>query len=114
MISNGQKIQIAKSFAKLHPTPLAAWTPDKDYSSDDDRYLAVYDNIILGVYGDCYGINAEYDEDDNLIQEATEFEVAVEGFESKAGQAEVFFFEITSELSGVSKFIEEHGRHGEW
>ncbi|MDP3588998.1 MAG: hypothetical protein Q8R54_00465, partial [Methylobacter sp.] len=83
MISDNQKIQIAKSFAKQYPTPFAAWTPDKDYPSDDDRYLAVYDDIILGVYGDCYGINAEYDDDDNLIQEATEFEVAVEGFESK-------------------------------
>ncbi len=114
MISDSQKIQIAKNFAKLHQTPFAAWTPDKDYLSDDDRYLAVYDNLIIGVYGDCYGINAEYDEDDNLIQEATEFEVEVEGFESKAGQAEVFCFEITSELTGVSKFIEEHGRHGDW
>ena len=60
-----------------------------------------------------YSVNAEYDEDDNLIQEATEFEVAVEGFESK-GQAEIFFFEITSEATGMSKFIEDHGRHGDW
>jgi hypothetical protein len=114
MISDSQKIQIAKKFAKLHPTPFAAWTPDKDYPSDDDRYLAVYDNLIHGVYGDCYGINAEYDEDDNLIQEATEFEVAVEGFESKAEQTEVFCFEITSESTGMSKFIEDHGRYGDW
>ncbi|HEY8035426.1 MAG TPA: hypothetical protein VIF37_07555 [Methylobacter sp.] len=113
MISDSQKIQIAKNFAKLHQTPFAAWTPDKDYPSDDDRYLAVYDNLIHGVYGDCYGINAEYDEDDNLIQEATEFEVSVEGFESK-GQAEIFFFELISESSGMSKFIEDHGRYGDW
>lgn len=114
MISDSQKIQIAKKFVELHQTPCAAWTPDKDYPSDNDRYLAVYDNLILGVYGDCYGINAEYDEDDNLIQEATEFEVEVEGFESKSGQAEVFHFDISSEPSGVSKFIEEHGRYGDW
>lgn len=114
MISDSQKIQIAKRFAELHPTPFAAWTPDEDYPSDDERYLAVYDNLIHGVYGDCYGLNAEYDEDDNLIQEATEFEVAVEGFESKAGKPEVFFFELTSELTGIGKFIEDHGRHGDW
>jgi len=113
MISDSQKIQIAKKFAELHQTPFAAWTPDEDYSSEDDRYLAVYDNLIMGVYGDCYGLNAVYDKDDNLIQEATEFEVEVEGFESK-GQAEVFSFEITRESTGVSKFIEDHGRHGEW
>lgn len=113
MISDSQKIQIAKKFAELHPTPFAAWTPYEEYSSEDDRYLAVYDNLIIGVYGDCYGLNAEYDEDDNLIQEATEFEVEVEGFESK-GQAEVFYFEITKESAGVSKFIEDHGKHGNW
>jgi hypothetical protein len=113
MISDSQKIQIAKNFAKLHQTPFAAWTPDEDYASEDDRYLAVYDGLIHGVYGDCYGLNAEYDEDDNLIQEATEFEVAVEGFESK-GQAEKFFFEITNESTGIGKFIEDHGRHGDW
>jgi len=94
--------------------PFAAWTSDEDYQSDDDRYSAVYDNLIHGVYGDCYGLNAEYDEDDNLIQEATEFEVAVEGFGSAAGQTETFFFDIGSESTGISKFIEEHGRHGDW
>ncbi len=114
MISDSQKIEIAKSFAKQHPTPFAAWTPDEDYQSDDDRYLAVYDYLIAGVYGDCYGINAEYDEDDNLIQEATEFEVAVEQFESKAEEGEVFFFEKKIESSGISKFIEDYGRHGDW
>jgi hypothetical protein len=113
MISDSQKIQIAKKFAELHQTPFAVWTPDEEYPLEADRYLAVYDNLIMGVYGDCYGLNAEYDEDDNLIQEATEFEVAVEGFESK-GQAEVFFFEITRESTGIRKFIEDHGRQGDW
>ncbi|MGZ4969821.1 MAG: hypothetical protein ACXWFX_12340 [Methylobacter sp.] len=114
MINDSQKIQIAKNFAELHQTPFAAWTPDEEHQSDDDRYLAVYDNLIHGVYGDCYGINAEYDEDDNLIQEATEFEVAVEGFESKSGQPEIFFFEIAGEATGIGKFIEDHGRYGDW
>ncbi|MFI3158271.1 MAG: hypothetical protein QX199_19170 [Methylococcaceae bacterium] len=56
MISGSQKIKIAKNFANLHPTPFTAWTPDEDYPSNDDRYLAVYDNLIQGVYGDCYGL----------------------------------------------------------
>jgi len=114
MNSDSQKIEIAKNFAMLHQTPVAVWTPDKDYLSDDERYLAVYDNLIIGVYGDCYGINAEYDEEGELIAEATEFEVEVDRFESKGDQGEMFFFEITSELSGASKFIEEHGRYGNW
>ncbi|MEY3880072.1 MAG: hypothetical protein RIQ94_867 [Pseudomonadota bacterium] len=114
MISDNKKIEIAKNFARLHETPFAAWTPDKDYLSDDERYLAVYDNLIIGVYGDCYGINAEYDEDGELIHEATEFEVQVDQFESKSDHSEMFFFEITSELTGAGKFIEDHGRHGDW
>jgi hypothetical protein len=114
MISDSQKIQIAKRFAELHQTPFAAWTPDEDYPSGDDRYLAVYDNLIHGVYGDCYGINAEYDEEGNLTQEATEFEVAVEGFGSTSGQTEVFFFDIGNELTGIGKFIEDHGKYGDW
>ena len=55
-----------------------------------------------------------YDEDDNLIQEATEFEVAVEQFESKNEDGDVFFFEKINELTGMRKFIEEHGRDGDW
>ena len=114
MNCDSQKIEIAKNFAKLHKTPFAVWTPDKDYLSDNERYLAVYENLIIGVYGDCYGLNAEYDEDGDLINEATEFEVEVDRFESKGDHGEMFFFEISSELTGVSKFIEDYGRHGDW
>ncbi len=114
MPSDRQKIEIAKNFAKLHETPFAVWTPDKDYQSDDERYLAVYENLIIGVYGDCYGLNAEYDDEGNLINEATEFEVEVDRFESTGDRGEMFCFEITGELTGTGKFIEDHGKHGDW
>jgi hypothetical protein len=114
MNSDSQKIEIAKNFAELHKTPYAVWTPEKDYLSDNDRYLAVYDNLIVGVYGDCNGVNAEFNEDGDLINEATEFEVEVDRFESKGDRREMFVFEITSELTGTSKFIEDHGRYGDW
>ena len=114
MISDSQKIEIAKRFVEQQPTPYAAWTPDEDYQSDDDRYIAVYDHLISGIYGDCYGVNAVFDEEDNMIQDATEFEVKVEQFESKGGDGGVFFFETASELTGMSKFIEDHGRDGDW
>jgi hypothetical protein len=57
---------------------ISAWTPDKDYGSDDEHYLTIYDNLMMGVYGDCYGINAEYDEydeDGELITEATDMKL---------------------------------------
>jgi hypothetical protein len=41
MVSDSQKIEIAKRFTEQHPIPFAAWTPDDDYESDDDQYLAV-------------------------------------------------------------------------
>ncbi len=114
MNNDSQKIVIAKNFAQLHEAPFALWTPDKDYLSEDDRYLTVYDNLIMGVYGDCYGVNAEYDEAGELINEATEFEVEVDQFESINDHNAMFCFEITSEITGASKFIEDHGRHGNW
>ncbi len=114
MNRDSQKIAIAKKFAKLHETPVAVWTPEKDYSSDDERFLAVYENLVIGVYGDCYGINAEYDEEGELIAEATEFEVEVDRFESTGDHGDIFFFEITTELTGIGRFIEEHGQHGDW
>ena len=114
MNSDSQKIEIAKKFAELHNAPFALWTPEKDYLSEDERYLAAYDNLLMGVYGDCYGINAEYDEAGDLITEATEFEVKVDRFETTDDHSEMFYFEITSELTGMGKFIEEHGKHGDW
>ena len=89
-------------------------TPDKDYGSDDEHYLTIYDNLMMGVYGDCYGINAEYDEDGELITEATEYEVEVVQFESPQEQSEKFTFELTSEPSSFAQFIEAHGRSGHW
>ena len=114
MNKNSQKIEIAKNFEELHQTPFAMWTPDMEYPSDDDRYLAIYENLIIGVYGDCYGVNAEYDEDGELINEATEYEVQVDRFESLNDGGEVFCFEISNEQTESAKFIEEHGRYGDW
>ncbi|MEY3289660.1 MAG: hypothetical protein RLZZ419_1902 [Pseudomonadota bacterium] len=114
MNSDSQKIAIAKSFAQLHEAPFALWTPDKDYLSEDERYLSVYDNLIMGVYGDCYGVNAEYDEAGDLINEATEFEVEVDQFESNTDHSAMFYFEIIPEITAGSKFVEDHGRYGNW
>ncbi len=114
MNTDSQKIEIAKSFEQLHKTPLSLWSADKEYESDNERYLAVYDNLIMGVYGDCYGVNAEYDEEGELIAEATEFEVEVARFESSSDLSEIFSFEITHEPTGIGKYIEDQGRDGAW
>ena len=114
MINDKQKIAIAKNFNEHHAMSVSAWTPDKDYASDDEHYLTIYDNLMMGVYGDCYGINAEYDEDGELITEATEYEVEVVQFESPQEQSEKFTFELTSEPSSFAQFIEAHGRSGNW
>jgi hypothetical protein len=114
MINDKQKTEIALSFIQLHPTPISAWSPDKEYASEEERYISIYDNLIMGVYGDCYGINAEYDEDGELLTEATEFEVEVVQFESPNDPSEKFTFEISTEPTAFSQFIEEHGRSGNW
>jgi hypothetical protein len=114
MNTDSQKIEIAKTFEQLHRTSFALWSDDKEYDSENERYLAVYENIIMGVYGDCYGVNAEYDEEGELIVEATEFEVEVARFESSSELSEIFSFEITTEPTGIGKYIEEQGRDGAW
>ncbi|RIZ65123.1 MAG: hypothetical protein D0531_11315 [Methylococcales bacterium] len=114
MITDKQKIEIAISFMQLHPTTVSAWSPDKEYESDDEQHLSIYDNLIMGVYGDCYGINAEYDEDGELLTEATEFEIEVVQFETPNDPPEKFTFEIYTEPTEFSKFIEDHGKNGNW
>ncbi len=114
MNTDSQKIEIAKTFEQLHGASFALWSDDKEYDSENERYLAVYENIIMGVYGDCYGVNAEYDEEGELIVEATEFEVEVARFESSSELSEIFSFEITTEPTGIGKYIEEQGRDGAW
>jgi hypothetical protein len=114
MNNDSQKIEIAKNFEDLYQVPVAMWTPDKEYQSDEERYLVVYDNLIIGVYGDCYGVNAEYDEDGELINEATEYEVQVDRIESSNDSCEMFCFEINSQLTAGNKLIEDHGKYGSW
>jgi len=114
MIDDKQKIEIAISFILLHPTPVSAWSPDQEYISEDERHISIYNNLIMGVYGDCYGVNAEYDEYGELLTEATEFEVEVIQFEAPNDSNEKFTFEISSKPTEFSIFIEEHGRTGNW
>ncbi len=114
MINDKQKIEIAISFIQLHPTPISAWSPDQEYVTEDERYLCIYDNLLMGVYGDCYGVNAEYDDDGELLTEATEYEVEVVQFETLNNHNEKFTFEIKFEATEFSKFIEEHGKTGNW
>ena len=114
MNDDNQKIQIAKNFEELHQAPCSMWTDAKDYETDEDRYIAIYDNLMMGVYGDCFGVNAEYDEDGELISEATEYEVQVDQFGATPDSNDVFCFEISCVLSGGSRFIEDNGRFGDW
>jgi len=114
MTNNLNKIEIAKEFEKQYHPLLAIWTPDEEYGSEEERYLGIYENLLVGVYGDCYGVNAEFDQDGELISEATEYEVEVAQLEDYGDGTEKFCFEIDNELSGASKFIEEHGQHGKW
>jgi hypothetical protein len=45
MINDKQKIDIAKNFNERHAMSVSAWTPDKDYDSDDEHYLTIYDVV---------------------------------------------------------------------
>ncbi len=96
MNSDLQKIEIAKRFEQLYAPLLAIWSPDEEYETEDERYIGIYENLMVGVYGDCYGVNAEFDEDGELVSEATEYEVEVAQLESYGDESEKFCFEITA------------------
>ncbi len=71
MIDDEQKIEVAKNFAKLHPAAFAMWEQGRAHASKDDYYLTVFDDLLVGVYGECYGVNAEFDGDGFQSQEGT-------------------------------------------
>jgi len=112
MIDDQQKILVAKNFATLHPAPFAIWAQVREHASNNDYYLTVYDDLIVGVYGDCYGVNAEFDVDDNQMLEATKFEVVVDQFELRDGRAEIFCFEIVLDKVDGGRIIEAYVGQG--
>lgn len=111
MIDNNQKIAVAKSFAKLHPETFSIWAQGRDHTSDD-YYLTVFDSLIVGVYGECYGVNAEFDSDGNQTQEATKYEVSVDQLNSLDGRTEIFCFEITLGQASGDRIIAEYEMDG--
>ena len=58
-----------------------------DCGSKKEKYAQVYINLIGGVYGECRGVNAEYDDDGEEIKEPTEFE-------NEISECNIFTFEI--------------------
>ena len=59
-----------------------------DLATKKEKYAIIFSNLMAGIYGEVRGLNAEYDEDDNLIKEATEFEIEI-----SAGNVFTFDFE---------------------
>jgi len=112
LIDDKQKIAVAKHFAKLHPAAFAMWEQGRAHTSNEDYYLTVFDDLLVGVYGECYGINATFDGDGFQSQEATQFEVNVDRFDLSEGKNEVFCFEIILGKVSGERLIAEHERHG--
>jgi hypothetical protein len=86
-----KRIGIAKDFVDQHKSFSLGGLPSSEF--DDDDYLTVFSNLTGGVYGECRGLNPEFDGDGDLLIESTEFEIEIGSFESKTGSAYVFWFE---------------------
>jgi hypothetical protein len=110
MIDDKQKIEVAKNFAILHPAPFAIWA--KGNVVDDDYYLTVFDSLIVGVYGVCYGINAEFDSDGLQSREATKYEIVVDQYDLREGKDEKFCFEVTLGLVSGDRIIANYEGEG--
>lgn len=111
MIDDKQKIEVAKNFAKRHPAAFAMWSQGRKHDLEE-YYLTVFDDLIVGVYGECYGVNAEFDGEGFQTQEATKYEVTVDQFDLREGCAETFSFEITLGLVEGGRIIEDYEGQG--
>jgi len=91
MANLNQKERIAKAFVESHKAKEANvenWQTGYPLATKKEKYAIVFSNLMAGIYGEVRGLNAEYDEDDNLIKEATEFEIEI-----SAGNVFTFDFE---------------------
>jgi len=102
-----QQIKIAKDFVAIHTAPFDQWTVSLTQSqlSEDERYLRIYPSILAGVFGECNPLDAEYDEQGNLVKEATLFEVEISKFESKCGLTSTFIFEHNPAINNNLKYM---------
>ena len=91
---SNKQIQIAKDFISNHKNDNAEdWFLQCQPGTDDEQYLEIYAKLEGGTFGECRD-NAEFDEDGELIKEATEFEIEISGFESKSGNPIIFEWEL--------------------
>lgn len=90
-----KRIQVAKDYICSHKNDTAEdWFLQCSYgNTDDDKYLEIYAKLESGVFGECRD-NAEYDEDGEVVREATEFEVEIIGRESKSGSPVIFKWSV--------------------
>ncbi len=106
MIDDIQKIEVGKRFAKQQPEAFTLWAQGKVV--DDGYYLTVFDDLVVGVYGECYGVNAEFDGDGNQIQAATKYEIHVDRFDLREGKPELFHFEVKLGQADGRRIIDEY------
>ncbi len=107
MVDDTQKTDVAKKFAKLHLSAFVMWSRGRDHNLNE-YYLTVFDDLIAGVYCECYGVNAEFDGDGNQIMEATKYEVTVDQYDLRESKPELFCFEITLGKFDGGRIIEEY------
>lgn len=85
-----QKIETAQAFVRAHKdSNIDNWQPLSVHG--DHKWLAVYDNIVNGVYGECT-TDEECDEEGNVIVEASSFEIEIDSHDHFEGRSVIFSF----------------------
>lgn len=85
-----KKIQTAKDFVAAHKNSnIDDWQPLG--KSGDEKYLAIYANIVDGVYGECR-TNEKCDDDGNVISHATDFEIEISCDDNVDNRSVLFTF----------------------
>lgn len=89
-----KKIDIAKNFVSRHnKNCIADWaTSESTTNDDDDDLLYIYAMLISEAYGNVRAIDETYDQDGNIVDRATEFEIEIHKSDSLEGNSILFNF----------------------
>lgn len=95
-MKDSEKIEIAKRFVSLHKNDdLEDWFAKPwRYRSDNDMYLQVFNRLQDDDYGFVTELNGEYDDDGEVVKEATKFEIEISQSQTKSGHTELFWWEL--------------------
>lgn len=88
-MTSQEQIQISKNYISRHKNDdVDFWQPLDKFGNE--KYLAIYSNLINGTYGEARCLDEEFDDDGEIISHGYEYEVEIGRFDSADGNPVLF------------------------